>query len=90
MGFEFFNAKKINVLMVKGAALNVECKLVKKFEVGDHIAFIGEAVEVYPVTEREPLVYHGQKFWKFGENIPWPEEAEMNKFKAIVEKHTKK
>ena len=90
LGFKFFKAKKINALMVEGAALNVECKLVNKIEVGDHVAFIGEAVEVYPITEKEPLVYHGQKFWKFGENIPRPPENEMNKIKALVEKHTKR
>ena len=90
LGFKFFRAKKINALMVEGAALNAECKLVNKIEAGDHVAFIGEAVEVYPVTAKEPLVYHGQKFWKFGENIPWPSENEMNKIKTIVEKHTKR
>ena len=90
LGFKFFRAKKIKVLMVEGAALNVECKLVNKIEVGDHVAFVGEAVEVHPITAKEPLVYHGQKFWKFGANIPWPYEAEMNRIKAIVEKHTKK
>ncbi len=90
LGFKFFKAKKIKSLMVEGATLNVECKLVSKIEIGDHVAFIGEAVEVYPVTEKEPLVYHGQKFWKFGENIPWPSEPETNKIKAIVEKHTKR
>ena len=90
LGFKFFKAKKINSLMVEGAALNVECKLVNKIEVGDHLAFIGQAVEVHPVTDKEPLVYHGQKFWKFGANIPRPQEDEMNRIKAIVEKHTKK
>ena len=90
LGFKFFKAKKIKALMVEGAALNVECKLVNKIEVGDHVAFIGEAVEVHLLTGKEPLVYHGQKFWKFGANIPRPSEAEINKIKSIVEKHTKK
>ena len=90
LGFKFFKAKKIKALMVEGAALNVECKLVNKIEVGDHVAFIGEAVEIYPITANEPLVYHGQKFWKFGANIPWSSEAEMSRIKEIVEKHTKK
>ena len=90
LGFKFVKARKINALMVEGAALNVECKLANKIEAGDHVAFIGEAVEVYSATEKEPLVYHGQKFWKFGANIPRPQEDEMNRIKAIVEKHTKK
>ena len=90
LGLKFFKAKKIKALMVEGAALNVECKLVNTVKVGDHVAFIGEAIEVYPTTAKEPLVYHGQKFWKFGANIPWPSEAEMSRIKKIVENHTKK
>ena len=89
LGFKFFKAKKINALMVEGAALNVECKLVNEIKVGDHVAFVGEAVEVHPITAKEPLVYHGQKFWKFGDDIPRPGEEEMSKIKAVVEKHTK-
>jgi len=90
LGFRFFRAKKINALMVGGAALNVECRLVNTIELGDHTTFVGEAVEVHQVTVKEPLVYHGQKFWKFGDNIPWTSEQEMNKIKSIVEKHTKR
>lgn len=90
LGFRFFKAKKIKVLMVEGASLNVECKLANKIEVGDHVAFVGEAVELHPANAKEPLVYHGQKYWKFGDNIPRPPEAEMGRIKAIVEKHAKK
>jgi len=46
LGFEFYKAKKIDVMMVKGASMNAECKLVKEIELGDHIMFVGEAVEV--------------------------------------------
>ena len=76
--------------MVEGAALNVECKLVKTIELGDHTMFIGEAVEVHQVSAKEPLVYHGQKYWKFGSDIPRPPEQEMARIKSIVERHAKK
>lgn len=90
LGFRFFRAKKIKALMVEGAALNVECKLINTIELGDHTLFVGEAVEVHQVTAKEPLVYHGQKFWKFGDNIPRPSEQEMARIKSIVERNTKK
>ncbi|HLC59830.1 MAG TPA: flavin reductase family protein [Candidatus Nanoarchaeia archaeon] len=90
LGFKFSRAKKIKVLMVDGAALNVECRLVNTIELGDHTLFVGEAVEVHPITAKEPIVYHGQKFWKLGDNIPRTSEQEMNKIKSLIEKHTKK
>ena len=89
LGFRFFDAKKINILMVEGVALSVECKLVKKLNFGSHTIFIGEAVEVYPVSEKMPLVYHGLKFWKLNETIPKPPQTDLDKIQKVVEKHTR-
>ena len=90
LGFKFFNAKKIGVLMVEGAAVQLECKLVKKIKLGDHTTFIGEIVEVYPFSGKQPLIYHNQKYWKFGDSIPRPSEEEMKRIKGIVVKHSKR
>lgn len=92
LGFKFFKAKKIDVLMVEGAALNLECKLAKKIKLGDHTMFVGEVVESYPPLNKEPLVYHGQKYWRLGANanIPRTDDNEMEGIKNIVEKHRKK
>ena len=90
LGFKFFKAKKIDVLMVEGAAMSAECKLHKKIKLGDHTTFVGEVVELYPANNKEPLVYHGQKYWKLGENIPKPSQQEMDRIKAVIEKHSKK
>ncbi len=89
LGVQFFRAKKIKPLMVKGAVLNVECKLVKTIEVGDHVAFIGEAVEVYSTGETEPVAYHGGKYYKLGEHIQKPPQEFLDKIKKLVEKHAK-
>ena len=89
LGFKFFKAKKINVLMAEGAAMNAECKLYKKIELGDHTAFVGEIVELYPANGKEPLVYRSQKYWKLGESMPKPPQQEMDRIKSIVEKHAK-
>lgn len=45
LGFEFYQANKINLLMVKESSLNVECKLFQEITFGDHIMLIGEVVE---------------------------------------------
>ena len=90
LGVKFFKGKKTNVMLVEGASLNIECKLIKKIKLGDHTMFVGEVVEAYNVSSKSPLVYHGQKYWKLGENIPRPSQEEMERIKSIVEKHSKK
>ncbi len=88
LGFEFYKARKIDVLMVKGAALNIECKLIKKMKLGDHVMFVGEAVEV-SASEKEPLVYCSGKYNKIGEQVQKPPQKEIEKMRKIVEKYKK-
>ncbi len=88
LGFEFYKAKKIDVLMVKGASMNAECRLVKEIELGDHIMFVGEAVQVSS-SDKPPLVLSGGKYWKLTENVQKPEKEFLNKIQKLVEKHTK-
>jgi flavin reductase (DIM6/NTAB) family NADH-FMN oxidoreductase RutF len=47
--------------------MNAECKLVKQGELGDHIIFIGEVVEISADENIRPLLYHNGKYWKLGE-----------------------
>ena len=75
LGFKFFKGKKIKALMVEGAALSVECKLLKKIELGDHTMFVGEVVEIHPLSGKEPIIYHGGKYWKFGSKIGLPRKS---------------
>lgn len=88
LGFRFFKAKKINVLMVEGAAMSAECKLVKKIKLGDHTMFVGEVVEAYD-KGKEPLVYHSHRYWKLGNNIAKPIQEELDKINSVVEKYKK-
>jgi flavin reductase (DIM6/NTAB) family NADH-FMN oxidoreductase RutF len=90
LGFRFFKAKKINVLMVEDAVVNLECKLFKKIELGDHSMFVGEIVEIYPYKNKTPLVYHGQKYWKLGERLSKPSQEELQKINMIVARHKKR
>lgn len=89
LGFEFFKGKKTNVLLVEGAAMNAECKLFKKITLGDHTTFVGEVVELYAITKKEPLVYYAQKYWRLGQNITRPSQQELGRITKIIEKHKK-
>ncbi len=89
LGFEFFKAKKIDVLMVKGASMQAECKLIRKIIFGDHTTFVGEVIELYPAGQKEPLILYHNKYWKVGDNIPRPQQQEMIIIKGILEKHKK-
>ena len=88
LGFKFYNGKKINVLMVKDAALNVECKLIKEIELGSHTIFIGEAIEISS-SDIEPLAYNGGKYGAIEFNIQNPSDQEREKYLRILEKHKK-
>lgn len=89
LGVEFYGGKKINALMVKGATLNAECRLLKTIELGDHTMFIGEVVEV-SASSKEPIAYHRGKYWKLSEQIQKPQPEVINKILKLVEKHSKK
>lgn len=89
LGFKFYKAKKINALMAGGAVLSIECRLLKDVELGDHVMMVGEVLESSLNKGKEPLAYHKLKYWKIGENIPKPQQEELERIKAIVEKHAK-
>lgn len=88
MGVEFYDAKTINTLMVSGAVLNAECKLIQHVDVGDHPLLIGE-VQSYSELEKEPLIYHRGKYFKLGERIHKPQMSELENIEALIKKYTK-
>lgn len=89
LGFEFYKAKTIDVLMVKDAALNLECKVTKHEEMGDHIMFIGEVLDISVNENVSPILYNGGKYYKLGEKINKPQEQILEKIKALIQKHKK-
>jgi len=56
LGYEFFRGKKAKVLLVKGATLNVECKLIKKVKTGDmatlEIQYDAKISEIEEISSR--------------------------------------
>ena len=89
LGFKFYKAKKIKALMVKDAVLNIECKLVKEIQLGTHIMFVGEVIEVSLNSSKTPLAYHKGKYGQVEFNIPKPTQEEREKINKILEKHKK-
>ncbi len=88
LGFEFYKEKKIDVMMPKGSALNLECKVVQEVNAGSHTMFIGEVIEA-EATEKKPLAYSGAKYWKLEDSVQKPAQEERDKMAAIVAKHSK-
>ncbi|MDE1870013.1 MAG: flavin reductase [Candidatus Micrarchaeota archaeon] len=89
LGVEFYRASKINVLMVKGAAMNVECIVVKQEVIGDHIAIVGEVVNSSADESVHPLLFNGGKYFRLGEHIPKPDERRMAEIDLLYEKNRK-
>ena len=89
LGFKFFSAKKIKTLMVEGSAANIECKLIKFVDIGDHPLFIGEMVDI-SINPKEPLAYHQGEYWIMDKNVEKPSKEVREKIINIVEKHKKK
>jgi flavin reductase (DIM6/NTAB) family NADH-FMN oxidoreductase RutF len=52
LGFEFYEGKKIRAVMIKGAAVNIECTLSKEVQLGDHTTFVGEVVEASSTIDK--------------------------------------
>ena len=89
LGFKFYNANHIKTLMVKDAALNVECTLYKEITLGDHIMFIGEVIDAIHNPKKQPLVYHDGKYWLL-QLLNKPSLDERKRVREVLEKHKKR
>lgn len=68
--FPTYPAKTIDVPMIEGCALNVECRVISTQPLGDHTVFIGEAQWVRYDPAVRPLLYSAGKYWKIGDQLP--------------------
>jgi flavin reductase (DIM6/NTAB) family NADH-FMN oxidoreductase RutF len=55
--FETYNARHIDVPMIRGCSLNAECKVTAIERMGDHIMVVGEAVSAKFDEKKFPLIY---------------------------------
>jgi flavin reductase (DIM6/NTAB) family NADH-FMN oxidoreductase RutF len=88
LGFQFYQADSIDVLMVKGASLSAECKLFKEVTFGDHVMLIGEVSEAIHNTDKESLIYNNGKYWSL-HPLAKPNEKTRQSIKDVLEKHKK-
>jgi flavin reductase (DIM6/NTAB) family NADH-FMN oxidoreductase RutF len=91
IGITFYEAKSIKALMIRGAAMNAECKLVKQEEIGDHIMFIGEVTDISADENIKPLVYHNGRYLRLDDNnrIPKPSHEILDKVEEIAKRYVK-
>jgi flavin reductase (DIM6/NTAB) family NADH-FMN oxidoreductase RutF len=87
----FYNARRIRkeVPMLVGAAMNAECKLVKQEEVGDHILFVGEVIEISADENIRPLLYHNGRYWRLGEALVKPQPDILVRIEELAKRHSK-
>jgi 3-hydroxy-9,10-secoandrosta-1,3,5(10)-triene-9,17-dione monooxygenase reductase component len=85
----FYTAKSINGLMVKDAAMNAECKLMNQEELGDHIMFVGEVVEISADENIKPLIYHNGRYRNLGEDISKPSADVLAMIEKLAEKYNR-
>jgi flavin reductase (DIM6/NTAB) family NADH-FMN oxidoreductase RutF len=89
IGVVFYNANKVKALLIRGAAMNAECKLLTQEENGDHIMFVGEVIEITADENTKPLVYHNGMYWKLGDNLPRPRQEILDGIELFAEKYKK-
>jgi flavin reductase (DIM6/NTAB) family NADH-FMN oxidoreductase RutF len=89
LGVEFYKAKEIDAHMIKGAALNLECKVLKQETMGDHVIFAGEVVAISIDNGAKPLLFKAATgFFKTDVPLPHP-MADKSKMEKLLEKYKK-
>ena len=89
LGFTFYPAKNINVLLVDGASANIECKLFREVELGDHTLFVGEVLDATVNPGTKPLAYHNGNYWDLTSSLEKPAPEMREKIKALFEQYVK-
>lgn len=89
LGYRFYQAKKIDTLMVDGAVLNLECKLFKEIPLGSHTMFVGEVLEASINWDRTPIAYHRGKFGQVVHNMQKPMQRRRDEIGAVISRHRK-
>jgi flavin reductase (DIM6/NTAB) family NADH-FMN oxidoreductase RutF len=88
-GVKFHAAKKIACTMIDESAMQAECKLIRHEEIGDHIFFVGEVIEISADENIRPLLYHNGKYWKIIESIEKPPIEILDRIASLGEKFKK-
>jgi hypothetical protein len=87
LGWEFYPGRRIRPLMMRHAALNAACTLVREVELGDHVMLVGEVIEAGDPEDVGPVAFHGGKYFELGRRIPKPPDADLKRVREVVAKH---
>ena len=90
MGAQFYPSKQIKPLLLRGAATNIECRLIEAKELGDHTMFIGEMVSIETDMAKEPLLYSFGKYYAMGERLHKPAQDVLDKIEQLKARFSKK
>jgi flavin reductase (DIM6/NTAB) family NADH-FMN oxidoreductase RutF len=66
----------------------MECKLFQEISFGDHIMFIGEAVDAIHNQEKQSLIYHDGKYWSL-QSLTKISQEERERIRKVVDKYRK-
>lgn len=69
LGFGFYRAGAIGAYMVEGAAMNLECRLIRHERVGDHVMFIGDVISAKVGTGKPMLFRAGTGIYRIGDVV---------------------
>ncbi len=89
VGITFYKAKKINAMMPNGAALNLECKVVKHEKVGNKVMVIGEVVESSVDKNATPLIFSSGEYKSVSEFTQSDPRIEQKNIEELAAKHLK-
>jgi flavin reductase (DIM6/NTAB) family NADH-FMN oxidoreductase RutF len=88
--FETYVGKHIDVPMIKGCALNAECRVTSIEKVGDHIMVVGEALSAKFDEKKFPLIYTRGNYRKLsrskipsGRQVVRVTPEQMSRFKEM-------
>ncbi len=88
LGYIFYHATEIKALMIEGAAMNAECRVIDEIELGDHTMFIGGVLKATS-SRKKSLVYYQKKFWKPDNALTKPSNDELEKIQRTIDKNRK-
>ncbi|MDE1844458.1 MAG: flavin reductase family protein [Thaumarchaeota archaeon] len=82
--FKTLKPQRIKTPMIAGCTMNIECNLVRKENLGDHVMLVGKVVHIKHDDTKSPLIYHKGRYFRLGSMIE-PDRQEVLTSKSTLE-----
>ncbi len=89
LGVEFYKANEINVPMLKGAALNLECRVVRHENIGSKTMIIGEVIHSEVRKDAVPIIFSSGSYKKVTDFVAPSQRMTQEELEALGKKHKK-